>query len=320
MEKLKIVVLDGSFITSIDKLKVFEKYGELSIYEKTYDKQVEERVEYADIIITSKVKLGTNLQNAKKLKLICLTATGTNNIDFEYINNNNIKVTNVAGYSTSSVAQHTFAMLFYVLERLGYYDNYVKSEEYQKSDGFTHIGRTFWELEGKTWGIMGLGNIGKKVASIAKGFGCKVVFYSTSGRNNSIDFEKVSLNKLMSESDIISIHSPLNDSTENLVNYDLLSKMKKSAIILNVGRGKIINEFDLAKILDENRIFGAGLDVLENEPILEGNPLLKINNLEKLLITPHIAWATDESRDRLIREVDLNIESFLNGTKRNIVN
>lgn len=210
-------------------------------------------------------------------------------------------------------------MLFYLLEHLRYYDKYVKSGEYSKSDIFTHLGKPFWEIHGKKWGIIGLGTIGRRIAEVAESFGAKVSYYSTSGIDRKEKYPRKSLEQLLSESDIVSIHAPLNEKTKGLIGYDQLKLMKKNAILLNLGRGGIVVEEDLAKALDENLIGGAGLDVLEKEPIDENNPLLKIKNKEKLLITPHIAWTSIEARQRLVNEIVENIKAFLEGIDRNRV-
>lgn len=315
----KIVVLDSKTLGNVnfDKLKEF---GEVVLYEKTKAEEVEERVKDASIILTNKVVLNKdNLKNAEKLEIICETATGFNNIDTEYAKSKNIAVTNVAGYSTPTVAQHTFATLLHLYDKIGYYDEFVKSGEYSKSGMFTNLDKPFNDIEGKKWGIVGLGNIGKKVAKIAEAFGAEVVYYSTSGKNNNSDYKRVELDELLSESDIISIHSPLNTNTQGLFNYDNLKKMKKSAVLINMGRGPIVVEKDLAKAIDENIIAGAGLDVFSVEPIPEDSPLLKIKNKEKVVMTPHIAWASIEARERLFNDLIENIKAFYRGEKRNRV-
>ena len=315
----KIVVLDSKTLGNVnfDKLKEF---GEVVLYEKTKTEEVEERVKDASIILTNKVVLNKdNLKNAEKLEIICETATGFNNIDTEYAKSKNIAVTNVAGYSTPTVAQHTFATLLHLYDKIGYYDEFVKSGEYSKSGMFTNLDKPFNDIEGKKWGIVGLGNIGKKVAKIAEAFGAEIVYYSTSGKNNNSNYKRVELDELLSESDIISIHSPLNSNTQGLFNYDNLKKMKKSAVLINMGRGPIVVEKDLAKALDENIIAGAGLDVFSVEPIPEDSPLLKIKNKEKIVMTPHIAWASIEARERLFNDLIENIKAFYRGEKRNRV-
>lgn len=315
----KIVVLDAITLGNVDFDKLKE-FGEVILYDKTKVEDVEERIKDASIILTNKVVLNKdNLKDAEKLEIICETATGFNNIDVEYAKSKNIAVTNVAGYSTPTVAQHTFATLLHLYDKIGYYDEFVKSGEYSKSGMFTNLDRPFNDIEGKTWGIIGLGNIGKRVAKIAEAFGAKVVYYSTSGKNNNLEYKRVELDELLSESDIISIHSPLNKNTEGLFNYDNLKKMKKTSVIINMGRGPIVVEEDLAKAIDENIISGAALDVFSVEPMLENSPLLKIKNKEKIVMTPHIAWASIEARERLFNDLIENIKAFYKGERRNRV-
>ncbi len=315
----KIVVLDAITLGNVDFDKLKE-FGEVILYDKTKVEDVEERIKDASIILTNKVVLNKdNLKDAEKLEIICETATGFNNIDVEYAKSKNIAVTNVAGYSTPTVAQHTFATLLHLYDKIGYYDEFVKSGEYSKSGMFTNLDRPFNDIEGKTWGIIGLGNIGKRVAKIAEAFGAKVVYYSTSGKNNNLEYKRVELDELLSESDIISIHSPLNKNTEGLFNYDNLKKMKKTSVIINMGRGPIVVEEDLAKAIDENIISGAALDVFSVEPMPENSPLLKIKNKEKIVMTPHIAWASIEARERLFNDLIENIKAFYKGERRNRV-
>ncbi len=315
----KIVVLDSITLGNVDFDKLKE-FGEVILYDKTKAEEVEERIKDASIILTNKVVLNKdNLKNAEKLEIICETATGFNNIDVEYAKSKNIAVTNVAGYSTPTVAQHTFATLLHLYDKIGYYDEFVKSGEYSKSGMFTNLDRPFNDIEGKTWGIIGLGNIGKKVAKIAEAFGAKVVYYSTSGKNNNSEYKRVELDELLSESDIISIHSPLNKNTKGLFNYDNLKKMKKTSVLINMGRGPIVVEEDLAKAIDENIISGAALDVFSVEPMPENSPLLKIKNKEKIVMTPHIAWASIEARERLFNDLIENIKAFYKGEMRNRV-
>lgn len=318
---MKIAILDANTLGEDLDLSIFNKLGEVEVYGFTSKDEVVERIKDVDVIIANKVELNeSNLKYAKKLKQICLTATGTNNVDKEYASNNKIRVCNVVGYSTESVAQHTFAMLFYLYEKLAYYDEYVKKGFYINDKLFTHFERKFSEIKDKTWGIIGLGNIGKRVAQIATAFGCNVIYYSTSGNNNNGEYNRVNLDALLEEADIISIHAPLNRNTENLITYKELKKMKNTAILLNLGRGKIINQEDLYKALNENLIEAAGLDVLENEPMDINNPLKNIKDSTKLLITPHIGWASIESRNRVVQEVYKNIEALINGEERNVVN
>lgn len=315
----KIVILDGLTLGEVD-IEKLKEFGEVAYYETTTANEVASRIREANIILTNKVVLNSeNLKEAKELELICETATGYNNIDIQYAKARNIAVTNVAGYSTNTVVQHTFATALALVDEISYYDNYMKSGEYSRSPIFTCLNKPFVELEGKVWGIVGLGNIGKKVAKVAEALEMKVVYYSTSGKNNSSEYEKVDLETLLSKSDIISIHAPLNDNTLGLFNYENICKMKSSAILVNMGRGPIVVEEDLAKALNEDKIRGAALDVFEIEPINEDNPLLKLKDKEKIIMTPHIAWASIEARERLYNETIENIRAFYNGEIRNRV-
>lgn len=317
---LKISILDKKTLGEDVDLGVLNELGQVTFYDTTKREDIAHRIKDADVIIVNKIVLDEEvLKLASNLKLICVAATGTNNIDLNYTRSRNIVVTNVAGYSTNSVVQHTFSLLFCLLENMNYYDNYTKSGDYCKSDIFADLSKSFWEVSGKTWGIIGLGEIGRKVASIAESFGAKVIYYSTSGRNSNSDYERKELDELLSTSNIISIHCPLNEKTENLITLKELKLMKHSSILINVGRGKIVNEEDLAKALDNELIRGAALDVVSTEPISEDNPLLAVKNKDRLLITPHIAWASFEARTKLIKEIKLNIEAFLGNEKRNVV-
>ena len=308
---MKIVFLDAKTIGEDIDLSGFDVLGEVVKYGFSTAEEARERSKDADVLILNKVQVNQKtIGEADHLKLVCVTATGTNNLDKEYLDKRGIAWRNVAGYSTESVAQHTFAMLFYLLEKLPYYDNYVKSEEYVNDVSFTHFAKAFHELSGMTYGIIGLGNIGRRVADIAKAFGCRVIYYSTSGRNSQPGYERVSFDELLEQSDIVSIHAPLDENTLGLMNKETFAKMKKSAILLNVGRGPIINEADLAEALNNKTIAAAGLDVLSVEPMQEDNPLRGIKDSERLLITPHIAWAGVEARNRLMGIILGQIKEF----------
>jgi len=308
---LKIVFLDSKTVGEVPNLNVLEKQGKLAIYETTTPDKLIERAKDSDVVITNKVIIDKNvIDQLPKLKLICVSATGMNNIDLSYADEKGIQVKNVAGYSTESVAQMTFTMLLYLVSRPAYYDAYVKTGEYSKSNTFTHFGKPFRELKGKVMGIIGLGTIGRRVAQIARSFGMDVIFYSTTGVNNNTNYKRFDLDTLLSVSDVVSIHAPLTDRTKNLINYEKLKLMRSCSILLNTGRGGIINEKDLARALSENLIAAAGIDVFEQEPIQPDNPLLKIKDNEKLLLTPHIGWASNESRQRLIEQLAKNIEEF----------
>ena len=308
---MKIVFLDAKTIGEDIDLSGFDVLGEVVKYGFSTAEEARERSKDADVLILNKVQVNQKtIGEADHLKLVCVTATGTNNLDKEYLDKRGIAWRNVAGYSTESVAQHTFAMLFYLLEKLPYYDNYVKSEKYVNDVSFTHFAKAFHELSGMTYGIIGLGNIGRRVADIAKTFGCRVIYYSTSGRNSQPGYERVSFDELLEQSDIVSIHAPLDENTLGLMNKEAFAKMKKSAILLNVGRGPIINEADLAEALNNKTIAAAGLDVLSVEPMQEDNPLREIKDSERLLITPHIAWAGVEARNRLMGIILGQIKEF----------
>lgn len=308
---MKIVFLDAKTIGEDIDLSGFDELGEVVKYGFSTAEEARERSKDADVLVLNKVQVNEQtIGAAKHLKLVCVTATGTNNLDKEYLAKQGIEWRNVVGYSTESVAQHTFAMLFYLLEKLPYYDNYVKSEKYVNDVSFTHFAKAFHELSGKTYGIIGLGNIGRRVADIAKAFGCHVIYYSTSGRNSQPGYERVSFDELLERSDIVSIHAPLDENTLGLMNQKAFAKMKSSAILLNVGRGPIINEADLAEALNNRTIAAAGLDVLSVEPMQPENPLRGIKDSERLLITPHIAWAGVEARMRLMDIILNQIKEF----------
>lgn len=314
-----IVILDVKTLGDLN-FKCLEKYGNVTCYQVSNGEDFTDKIKDAHIILTNKVELNEkNLPFAKNLELICVTATGFNNIDLKYARENNIAVTNVAGYSTNTVAQHTLATVLALFDNILYYDDYVKSGTYANSGIFTDVSKTFYELEGKTWGIIGFGAIGKKVAKIAEAFGANIIYYSTSGKNSNSEYKRVEFDELLKTSDVISIHAPLNENTKGLINYEALSKMKNTAILSNMGRGPIVVEADLAKALNENLIAGASLDVFEFEPIKEDNPLMKIKDKNKLICSPHIGWASLEARSRLLLQIEKNIEAFYKGEKRSRV-
>lgn len=299
---MKIVFLDAKTIGDDIDLSGYRELGEVVTYDFSTTEEARERTKDADVIVLNKVEINeASIGEAAHLKLVCVTATGTNNLDKEYLAKRNIPWRNVAGYSTETVAQHTFALLFYLMEKLRYYDDYVKSERYVEDVSFTHFDHVFHELSGKTWGIIGLGAIGRRVADIAKLFGCHVIYYSTSGKNDQKDYERVSFDELLCTSDIVSVHAPLTPETNGLMNAEAFGKMKPEAIFLNLGRGPIVVEQDLADALKNGQIAAAGLDVLCKEPMAADNPLKEIKDSERLLITPHIAWASIEARTRLMQ-------------------
>lgn len=310
---MKIVFLDAKSIGEDIDLSGYDQLGEVVRYPYSTPEEARERTRDADVIILNKTEINEqSIGEADKLKLVCVTATGTNNLDKAYLAERGIEWRNVAGYSTESVAQHTFALLFYLMEKLRYYDDYVKNENYVNDSMFTHFDHRFNELSGKTWGIIGLGNIGRRVADIAKCFGCRVIYFSTSGKNNQKGYNRVSFDKLLEQSDIVSVHAPLTDDTLGLMNREAFARMKPGTVFLNLGRGPIVDEAALTEALNTGMIAAAGLDVLSQEPMSEDNPLRSIKDSERLIITPHIAWASIEARTRLMEIILEQIKEFFN--------
>jgi len=308
---MKIVFLDTKTLGNDISLDKFETLGEVIKYETTNPRETLQRVQDCDVVVTNKVVLSKEVIEKSNFKLICITATGTNNVDLEAASKANVEVKNVTDYSTSSVAQLTITLVLELIQKISYYKEYVESLQWSKSNLFTHIDKPFFELKNKKWGIIGLGNIGKEVAKIATAFGSEVNYYSTSGKNLNTDYNNVSLEELLTTSDIITIHSPLNDATYNLINKTNLNMLKEDVILVNVGRGGIINESDLSEKIDSGKSLYCGLDVVEKEPIEENNPLLKIKNKDRLILTPHVAWASIEARTTLMNKVFDNIKSFV---------
>ena len=309
---MKLVFLDTKTIGEDIDLSAYDALGEVVKYGFSTLEEIPERVKDADVLIVNKIAINEQtIGNAKNLKLVCVTATGTNNLEKEYLKKRGIAWRNVAGYSTESVTQHTFALLFYLLEKMRYYDDYVKDEKYINDTVFTHFAEHFNEVNGKTWGIIGLGTIGRRVADIAKAFGARVIYYSASGSPAQEGYEQVDFETLLTTSDIVSVHAPLNEYTKDLMDREAFAKMKKTAIFLNLGRGPIVVEQDLYEALETGEIAAAGLDVLCEEPMSETNPLAKIKDSKKLIITPHIAWASVEARNRLMQIIVEQIREFL---------
>lgn len=309
---MKIVCLDSDTLGNDANLDIFKNLGEFVSYNITKPEQTIERLQGADVVITNKVLITDEVMANTNLKLICVSATGINNIDANAAKERGIPVKNVAGYSTNSVVQQTFASLLALTNAVSYYGTYGINGEWVKSEIFTNLDRPISEIAGKEFGIIGLGTIGKKVATIAEAFGAKVRYYSTSGANTNNEYVRVSLDSLLKTCDIISIHAPLNDKTANLIGEEELNKMKDGAILMNFGRGGIVDENALAKAIDEKNLKVA-LDVLEIEPMVENHPLLSVKNKENLIITPHIAWASNEARATLVELVAKNIKDFING-------
>lgn len=318
---MKLVVLERNSVGTDIDVSCYEKFGEVTYYPNTVAENTAERVKDADVIIANKAPMNEDtLKDAPNVKLICLFATGFDNVDLAYCKSRGIKVANVVNYSTAAVVQHTLLLALALEEKLVHYDNYVKSGEYGAQDRFSNFDRPFREFDGKTWGIVGMGNIGRGVARVAQAMGCKVIFYSASGKSTCTEYERVEFDDLLSQSDILSLHCPLSDRTRGLINKEAFSKMKQSAVLVNVARGPVVDTQALYEALTQGQIAAAGLDVLEKEPISRDNPLNEIKDSTKLIITPHLAWASTEARERLVDEVAKNIQAFLDGEERNIVN
>lgn len=313
---MKIVILDGSTIGADIDLSEIKKFGNVIFYEKTSTKQVYDRINDAEIIITNKVILGKNeLNNAPKLKLICVAATGYNNIDIKEANSKNIVVANVKGYSTESVAQQVFAYILAFYNSTFEYQNDIKKNKWQHSPVFTMLDNPITELSGKIMGIIGYGEIGKRVGELAKAFNIRILTAKIPGRKY-FNSEHLELDYVLKNSDIITIHTPLTELTKDLITKNELDLMKKTAILVNYARGGIVNEQDLFEALKQNKIRGAIVDVLTSEPPTKGNILF---NAPNIFITPHIAWTSVQARERLVAGIAKNIDAFINGKKEEIM-
>ena len=319
---MKIVILERNSVGTDVSVDCISDFGEVTVYRNTVTvEEVRERVKDADVIIANKSPLREEtLKDAPNVKLICEFATGYDNCDLDYCKSRGIKVTNVVDYCTGMVAQHTFALALALSEKLPHYDNYVKSGEYSAQDRFSNFDLPFYELEGKTWGIVGMGNIGRRVARIATAMGCRVIFHSVTGRSTCTEYEQVDKDTLLAESDFLSLHCPLSDLTRNFIDADALKKMKKTAVLINVARGRVVDNTALYEALVKGEIAAAGLDVVENEPLEISNPLSKLKDSNQLIITPHLAWASVEARTRCVQGAYENIAAFLRGEARNVVN
>ena len=297
---MKIAFLDAATMGNVS-FEPFERVGDFIRYDRSSPEEARERVKDIDVLLINKVCVDRELIDAApSLKLICIAATGVNNIDVDYAASKGIPVRNAVGYSTDSVVQSTFMHILSLVGGAPYFDRSVKSGDYSRSGMFTDPNWNWWELAGKTIGIVGLGNIGKKVACIAEAFGMKVCYYSTSGTGHCKDYPCISLEELLRTSDIVSVHAPLNERTLNLIGEAELAMMKPSAYLVNMGRGAIIVEDALARAVDEGVIAGAGIDVFVKEPIPEDHPYLQMKHPERMRLAPHVAWASIEARQRLV--------------------
>lgn len=304
---MKIVFLDAATLGDTS-LEPIAKLGDLVCWPTSTPEEARARVGDCEVLIVNKIKVDKMLLDAApEIKLVCEAATGVNNIDVEACAAKGIPVRNVAGYSTDSVVQETFMHILTLMGNGPYFDSTVKSGEYSRGNIFTDVSKPFFEITGKTLGIIGMGNIGSKVAKVGEAFGMKVIYYSTSGTGHCKEYPAVPLERLMRESDVISVHAPYNERTAGLVGENELRMMKPTAFIVNMGRGGIVVEEALAKVIDEGIIGGAGLDVFVKEPLPADHPLLHTRHPEKLSLTPHTAWASVEARNRLVQAIADNI-------------
>lgn len=308
---MKIIFLDAATMgdTSFEPIA---RLGELVCYESSTPEQALERVQDCEVLIVNKVKVTPQLIDAaKNLKLICESATGVNNIDIDYAAAKGIPVRNAVGYSTTTVVQATFMHILTLVSKAPYFDDCVKSGRYSQMGMFTDVSKDWWELSGKTIGIIGMGNIGNRVAKVAEAFGMNVCYFSTSGTSHNKEYPSVTLEELLKNSDIVSIHAPLNERTAGLIGEKELKLMKSSAYLINMGRGGIAVEEDLAKAVDEGVIAGAGLDVYVTEPLPADNCFLKMSHPERMSLAPHVGWASQQARERLMAQVAENIRNTL---------
>jgi glycerate dehydrogenase len=314
---MNIVILD--YITLGDDLDFSPVYaiGNVEKYATSTEDEARERIKNADAVIVNKVKMNESvLKDAKNLKIICETATGYDNIDIEYCKSRGIKVANTPGYSTFCVAQVTVSIASYLMTRLGDYRNFVHNGEYSQSASANKLTPVYNEFYGKTWGIIGYGNIGKKVGEVARALGCSVIYNK---RNPVDDFNCVSLDELLKRSDIISIHCPLSNETSGMIGEKEIDKMKSNAIVINVARGAIWDENAMVNAIIEGKIGGLGCDVYSVEPFRDTHPFAKILSYNNVCLTPHMAWGAYETRTRCFNTVVSNIKAFLNGENQNII-
>lgn len=314
---MKLVILDAATLGEGLDFSALERFGEVVLYDNTPADKVAERLRYADIAIINKIKIyADTLENAAQLKLICVFATGYDNIDLAACRAHDVAVCNVKGYSTHSVAQLTVLMALTLMEKIDAYTGFVKNGSYTKSGIANKLTPINHELYGKTWGVVGAGAIGGQVAKVAEAFGCKVLAYK---RTPTEEFDCVSLEELLRRSDIISLHTPLNDGTRRLIGEHELSMMKSDAILINVARGAVTDENAVANAVLAGKIGGFATDVYSVEPFPADHPMAKLLHCNNVMLTPHMAWGALEARIRCLDEIVMNIEAYLRGEKRNRV-
>ncbi len=317
---MRIVVLDADTLGKDLDLSPFARFGKVEVHGYTPPEEIAGRLREADIAVCNKTRLHAgNLAGAEFLKLVCVTGTGTDAIDRDYCRDRGIGVCNIRGYSTDSVVQHAFAMLFELMERTGRFGEYTRSGAYVGDTAFRYLDWTFHELAGRRFGILGMGAIGRKVARVAQAFGCKTVYWSSTDSDRDPGSRRLGLDELLRSCDVVSIHAPLDERTRGRVADRELALMKPGSFLLNLGRGGIVDEAALARALQAGRLAGCGLDVLSEEPMSALSPLRAVLDCGRLLVTPHVAWASVEARNRCVDEIVRNISDFLAGGRRNRV-
>ena len=314
---MKIVVLDAVTLGTDLDLSPLSEVGECIAYATSSKEELQERIADAEVIVLNKLRIDEAvLASAKSLRLVCVTATGYDNIDVAACRRHGVAVCNVKGYSTDSVAQLTVAMALSLVNRLPEYCAAVRDGSYTRGGVANILIPAYHEISGKTWGIVGLGNIGGKVAAVAKAFGCKVIAYK---RTPGGEIPCTDLETLLRTSDIVSLHTPLTDETRGLIGKKELSSMKDGAILINVARGAVTDEAAVAKAVKSGKLGGIGVDVYSKEPFSEAHPFYEIKDLPNVCLTPHMAWGAKEARERCISEICLNIAAFLRGETRSRV-
>ena len=314
---MRITILDAGTLGADLSLDLFSRFGDVTVYQSSTQEAVSERIADAEAVITNKMKLNAqNLANAKSLKLICVTATGYDNIDLAYCREHQIAVCNVVGYSTQCVAQVTVSMVLSLMTHLEEYTSFVRDGSYTRGGCANRLVPVYHELAGKTWGIVGLGNIGRQVGEIARAFGCRVLV----NKRTPIDgWECVDFDTVCQKSDVLTIHTPLTDETRELLDRRHIAMLKSDAIVVNVARGAVTDEAAIADAIEQGRIGAFGADVYSVEPFSENHPFARIMNRSNVCLTPHMAWGGYETRVRLLEEIAKNIEAYARGERRNRV-
>ena len=321
VKKPHLIFLDATTVDLGDlSLSSLKKQGRYQSFDLLPDSQITRKAQTAEILITNKCVLDRKkILTMPKLKLICVAATGVNNVDLKTCEEQKIAVCNVAGYSTQTVAEHALLFLLALAHRLEEHNTISKNGQWSRSPHFSFLDYPFCDLNGKTLGLVGYGTIGKKVAELAKAFGMNVIVAKIPGRKYESRNKRIPLKSVLKQSDYISLHTSLHSNTFHLIGKKELALMKRNACLINLARGPVVNEKELVTALAKNKIRAYASDVMEQEPPSTRNPLLSRKLAHKVLLTPHIAWASRESRQRLVNEIGLNIEAFLKGKKRNRV-